>query len=633
MKKICLLVSLLLLVFQVGKAQNITIQVNANEGRMTVSPYIYGRNNNFSDSPAKPTTEANINLYKEAGLRFARENGGNNATKYNWRRKLSSHPDWYNNVYDHSWDFASQDVQDCMPGLQVMWAFQLIGKAAGNKNNNFNDWSYNQSQWWSGVGQNLAGGGQVNPAGGSQALVNGNPDLYLVNWTADSTTGVLNHWFGTGGLGLDKNQFLYWSMDNEPEIWNGTHDDVMPSLLSASAFMDSYFAVAKKARERFPEIKLTGPVPANEWQWYKWGSESLTIDGKYYCWLEYFIKRVADEQKATGIRLLDVLDVHWYPSESSNADLVQLHRVFYDETYVYPGANGVKTVNGGWDGAQTKEYIFKRINGWLNTHFGENHGITIALTENDISSSNPNIVSVVYASMLGTFADNGVEIFTPWSWKTGMWETLHLFSRYAKTTRVRTTSSGEATVSGYSTVNGSNDSMTVILVNRDLSASRTVTVNLTGFSVSNGNYSILELSSLPSTETFISHTSNALKSKTVAVSGNSFTLTLPALSTTAVILAGTGTGIEEDQPEPNGTKLLRAYPNPTWGKFRIPLDDQVPGNLTLRFTDLAGNTVLTMETENNSEIDLSQTVLPGGLYVVTAENGGRCLSTKLFYKR
>ncbi len=349
MKTFYLFASILLLVFQAARAQNITVQVNANEGRIPVSPYIFGRNNNLSDNSVSPTSAANINLYKEAGLRFARENGGNNSTKYNWRRKLSSHPDWYNNVYDHSWDFASQDIQNRMPGLQVMWAFQLIGKAAGNKNNNFNDWSYNGSQWWSGVGQNLAGGGQVNPAGGSQALVNGNPDLYLENWNADSTTGVLKHWFWPGGLGLDKNQFIYWSMDNEPEIWNGTHDDVMPSLLSASAFMDSYFAVAKKSRERFPQIKLTGPVPANEWQWYRWGDQSLTIDGKYYCWLEYFIKRVADEQKTTGIRLLDVLDIHWYPSESSNADLVQLHRVFFDETYVYPGANGVKTVNGGWD--------------------------------------------------------------------------------------------------------------------------------------------------------------------------------------------------------------------------------------------------------------------------------------------
>ena len=127
-------------------AQSVTIQVNANEGRRAVSPYIYGRNNNFSDNPSSPTSASNISLYKEAGLRLARENGGNNATKYNWRRKISSHPDWYNNVYSHDWDYASQAILAAIPQMQTMWAFQLIGKTASNKNNNFNDWGYNGAQ-------------------------------------------------------------------------------------------------------------------------------------------------------------------------------------------------------------------------------------------------------------------------------------------------------------------------------------------------------------------------------------------------------------------------------------------------------------------------------------------------------
>lgn len=631
MRKLCLFASILLLGLQPGGAQNITIQVNANQERLPVSPYIFGRNNNLSDNAASPTSAANISLYKEAGLRFARENGGNNATKFNWRRKLTSHPDWYNNVYEHNWDFAAQDIQDRMPGLQVMFAFQLIGKAAASKNNNFNDWAYNNSQWWSGVGQNLAGGGQVNTAGGSQALVNGNIDLYLENWNADSTTGVLNHWFWPGGLGMDNRQFKYWSMDNEPEIWNGTHDDVMPTLLSASAFMDSYFAVAKKARERYPQIKLTGPVPANEWQWYRFGDQSLSIDGKSYCWLEYFIKRVADEQRSSGIRLLDVIDIHWYPSESTYADLVQLHRVFFDETYIYPGANGVKTVNGGWDNTQNKEYIFKRINDWLLLHFGENHGIGIALTENDISSSDPNIGSVVYASMLGTFANNGVEIFTPWSWKKGMWETLHLFSRYTKAIKVKATSSYDALVSGYATVNTSSDSMTVILVNRDFGAPQTATVNLTGFSVANGSYKVLELSSLPANETFVSRTSNALKNKTVTVSGNSFNITLPAMSTSAVLLKGTSVGIEDNPQNINDLKSMWVFPNPSSGDVKIQLPDHLSGKITLKITDLEGNTVLTMDVENNSDINLSETKLVSGLYVITAEYQGHTRHTKLLY--
>ncbi|MFI5163610.1 MAG: glycoside hydrolase family 44 protein, partial [Bacteroidia bacterium] len=243
-------------------AQVVTIHVDASQGRKAISPYIYGKNNNISDDPGSPTTAAEWKLMREAGLRFTRENGGNNATKYNWRLKLSSHPDWYNNVYAHNWDYAAKMLSDSMPGVQGMWAFQLIGKAASNTSHNFNDYAYNGSTWWSGVCQNLAGGGVANAAGTCTATTNGNPNLYLENWTADSTVGILDHWFGTGGLNYNQNNIRYWSMDNEPDIWNSTHDDVMPAQPAAEAFMQLYFAAAKKARAKFPNIKLCGPVPA-----------------------------------------------------------------------------------------------------------------------------------------------------------------------------------------------------------------------------------------------------------------------------------------------------------------------------------------------------------------------------------
>jgi hypothetical protein len=622
MKRYCIIVLVLLFTFQENNAQTISILVNASEGQKTVSPYIYGRNNNFSDNSGSPTSATDITLYKEAGLRFARENGGNNATKFNWRKKISSHPDWYNNVYSHDWDYASEAIIAAIPGMQTMWALQLIGKSASNKNNNFNDWAYNGSQWWSGVGQNLAGGGVINTTGGSDALVDGNPDLYLMDWPADSTTEILNHWFGSGGIGLNKNNFLYWSMDNEPEIWNSTHDDVMPTQISASDFMEKYFAVAKKAREKFPEIKLTGPVPANEWQWFKYDNESLYINGRYYCWLEYFIKRVADEQKATGIRLLDMLDIHWYPSESSNSDLLQLYRIFYDKTYSYPGANGLKTINGGWESSLTNEYIFQRINDWLTEYFGENNGITIGLTETAFSSSVPNITSVVYASLLGTFADNGVEIFTPWTWKTGMWETLHLFSRYAKNISVRTTSSLNVTVSGYTTINDNADSMTVILVNRDQSASHSATVNISGFTVADGNYTTLQLSSLPSTETFKSHTSNALKSSSVTVSGNFFTITLPYLSTTAVILKGTSTGVAVPSQVNTGPQSLRIYPNPASSSISVDFYSDKPVISEVVISDMSGMVIdrFTWEYSGKSPLTVETGKYSKGLYFIKITN-------------
>jgi len=597
------------------------VTVNATDGKKVVLPYIYGRNNSFANSFGTASSASDNTFFKEAGLRFARENGGNNATKYNWRKKISSHPDWYNNVYDHDWDVLSQNIVTNVPDMQVMWAFQLIGKVASNKNNNFNDWSYNQSQWWSGCTQNLAGGGTVNTSGGSTATVNGNPTLYTMDWPADSTAEVLNHWFGSNGIGLNPTNFQYWDMDNEPEIWSGTHDDVMPTQITASAFMDKYFAVAKKARALYPDIKICGPVTANEWQWYKWGSETLYINGKYYSWLEYFLKRVADEEKATGIKLLDVVDIHWYPGESADADVLQLHRIFYDKTYVYPGANGVKTINGGWDTSQTKEYIFQRINDWLTQYFGANHGITIGLSETGINSTNTNVNSVLYASMLGTFANNGVEFFTPWTWKVGMWETLHLFSRYAKNNSVTSTSTLENTVSAYTTVTSNADSMTVILVNRDLSSTHKVTVNLSNFSVTDGTYNTIQLASLPTTETFVSHNSNALKKSTVTVSGNSFSIVLPTISTTAIILKSSTAGINDVEASLADIKL---YPNPAKNILNVDLGSKTPVLTDISVYSLVGKLIEAFHynIDGNTALKINTEKFENGLYLLRVKNNG-----------
>jgi hypothetical protein len=605
-------------------AQDITITVNASQGKKAVSPYIYGANNWF-DKPAQ--------FYKDAGLRMARTNGGNNATKYNWRKKLSSHPDWYNNVYTNDWDKMSKDASVNLPNVQVMWAFQLLGRVASNTSHNFNDWAYNQSQWWAGVNQNLAGGGTPNTTGTNtgKAAVEGDINLYTEAWPADSTVGILTHWFGAKGLGLNKDQFRYWNMDNEVDVWDGTHDDVMKNgLLPANEFMDNYIAVAKKARALYPEIKLCGPVATSEWQWFKWSGGGTTINGKYYCWLEYFIKRCADEEKASGIRVLDMVDLHNYSYAPTEADALQNHRMYYDKNYVYPGANGIKTINNGWDTSINKEYIFQRINDWLTKYYGANHGITCGVSEwhTATDQKNANTSAVVYASHLGTFANNGVELFTPWSWYPGMWETLHLFSRYGKNNSVSSTSSLENTVSAYTTVNTAADSMTVIIVNRDMSNSRNVTVNLSEFLVNNGTYKTLQLSALPLTETFKSHTQNALKANTVAVANNSFSLTVPKLSITAVILH---TGTTATGGLTNKADELKIFPNPVAEKLYVSVNSNVAEPVEITIYNQGGSQLQHEKYyfDGNSAIEVNVSTIPSGFYLISVKTESG-LTTKSF---
>jgi len=602
-------------------AQDVTVTVNATANKKAVSPAIYGRNESFDH-----TTQ----FLKDAGVRFARIGGGNNMSAYNWRAKLTVHPDWYNNVYGEDWDTYAQKVNSYFPDMQAMFAFQLLGRAASSSQYNFNDGAYKTSHsGWDGHGQNLAGSGTPNPDGNSsKATVDGDTTLFSVKWPADSSVAILSSWFGAKPK-FKKEKFQYWSMDNEPECWAGTHDWIMPKLISASAFMDRFIELAYKAKAIYPGIKICGPVPASEWFWYVWGTdERIWENGKYYTWIQYVIHRCGQEYKKTGIKLIDVIDIHNYPYYRNTDEALQLHRIYYDTNYNYPGYNGVKTVNGGWDDTQKKEYIFKRFNDWCTTEFGANHGITAGVSEWSPGPSDPNLVSVIYASHLGTFANNGVSLFSPWNWFNGMWETLHLFSRYAQGYSVSSTSSIENTVSAYTTVNQAADSMTVIIVNRDTLSSRNVTVNLSNFAVADGSYSTLQLSSLPVTETFKTHTNNALKKNFATVSSNAFTITVPSLSVTAVILKSITTGVRDVKSQSDDIKV---YPNPATDILNVSIGSNVAEPTEVIVYDQSGRKIKSFNTnyDGHSPITTDVSSLSEGLYILSVKNI-HCASSQRF---
>ncbi len=586
-------------------ASAVSVSVNVSAGRLPISPFIYGRNNDFSDDPNNPTTATAVALYKAAGLRMSRDNGGNNCTKYNWRRKLSSHPDWYNNVYPHDWGFTSQDVQKRLPGVNLLWALQLLGKVASNTAHNYpdNGDGANASKNWAG--------------GGGPTVGNGNPDLYLMDWPPDSDVGIFANFFSplaSGGLGLDSTKLRYWDMDNEPEVWNSTHDDVVTSPMPVETYLAKYFAVAKAARAAFPGIKLVGPVFTNEWQWFNWNNATIPgTDGgvtRNFSWLEYFIKRVAEEQTASGVRLLDVLDFHFYPGTNNDHDITQLHRVWFDTTYNYPGANGVKNVGGSWDNNQTKEYVMERSRRWLAKYMGSNNGVGFSVSEHGALSGSASAVALWYASVLGTFADQGATIFAPWDWYPGQWEVMHLFSNYAKGIRVLSASGLDSMVSAYSSVNAGGDSLTIVLVNRFPSTVQTAQIALSGYTPLPGTDSTLEISALPVTETFTA-TANALKHKSVAVSGASITLDLPAFSITAVLLKGTSAGVA------NG--LVNALPR------------QPRGTGSVRCVDLQGRTLFTArEDATDKELRSMLSHVGAGCFIIGNEDRMRMIVNRFF---
>ena len=629
--------------FAVSPTLAIDITVDANAGIKKISPYLYGRNiDKISDGDAEVTEEesAFINQMLEAGIHMLRANNGNNATRYNWRHKMTVHPDWYNNVYSHDWAITAQKVLDKMPGVDAMYAFQLTGYAASSTDYNFPDWNWKQEHgMYATQTFDLAGGGEVSEDG-KTLIKAGDPSLYNMEWPADSTVAIIPHW--KDELKFDMSRFKYWSMDNEMEIWRGTHNDLdLP--VTGDFLVERYIDVAKKARAAWGDIKLTGPVAANEWQWCSVSSYNKEDrpkgEDRNYCWLEYFIMKVAEEQKKSGIQLLDVFDIHWYPTEKDYESRVNWHRVMFDTTYNYPGANGIKMVGGNWDNKITKEYIFVRINQWLEKYFGKNHGITLGITETSIIDNDPMVTALIYASFLGTMQDNGVEIFTPWTWGDGMYETVHLFSRYGHPNRVQSTSSNDSLVSAYSSISNKGDSLTVIFVNRAEKDAQDIDLNLANFA-SDGTVKTLTLQNLKG-ETFVSHTSNALKENAVEAktqgettpatgySINRFKMTLPAKSITAVLLTTT-TPKQIDAIAPTRSALtgnLLHHENGNW------FIDNGSGKVRrINVFNSLGQSVLRMHAIARGNIRIASEVLSKGNFIVRIETASGTQMQKITVK-
>jgi len=529
-------------------AADVKISVDTKSGAKKYSPYLFGRNtSDIPFQPGKTLDPAFETQLKESGIKFVRLNNGNNATKFNYQKKLTCHPDWYSNIYDCDWDMSSKVMNESFPGIQAMYSFQLCGYVAASKAYNFNDWEFNQSQWGEWCSWPLCGGGEVIDLAAKEYKA-GDTSLYLEECTTDQTTDILTYW--KDELKRDMSQFIYWNMDNEPEMWSWTHKDVQPDF-DPEFYVQQYVKAALAAKEKFPDIKLCGPVAGSEWTWYATsgtskGHQFPIWEGKQMPWLQYFIMRIGQEQKKHGVKLLDVLDIHYYPSGEKGEEVsLQSHRTYFDREYDNPEANGLYTLNGGWDTNIKKEYILGRCDDWMKEYIGENHGVTFSVSEYNVSSSyEPITHAISYISHVGELMKNNGEFFTPWSWYPGMWEAIHLMGRYSQEYYVPSKSSDVNMVESYVTVNKNNTEATLLIVNRSLKDAANVELTVSGMELADGNCKTLSLSDLPNSETFVSHEENALVEGDATVSNGVVKTTLPAKSIKAVLLRGVNAGVE-----------------------------------------------------------------------------------------
>jgi hypothetical protein len=141
-----------------------------------------------------------------------------------------------------------------------------------------------------------------------------------------------------------QDEFVNWVRTNEPAIWSQTHAEVHPAKLTYKELADKSIAYAAAIKSVAPNTLVFGPA---SYGWPDFMSLQNAPDAaKYGDFLSYYLTRMA--QAAEGHRLLDVLDVHWYPevrvggvritardaSAPVAAARMQAPRSLWDKTYV-----------------------------------------------------------------------------------------------------------------------------------------------------------------------------------------------------------------------------------------------------------------------------------------------------------
>lgn len=110
-------------------------------------------------------------------------------------------------------------------------------------------------------------------------------------------------------------------LDNEPSIWPWTHRDVHPEPTSYDELLQKTIATARAIRKGDPDAKIAGPA---EWGWlgYMYSAHDAKLGFRLrpdrrshgdVPFLHWYLDSLREHERATGERLLDVLDLHFYP--------------------------------------------------------------------------------------------------------------------------------------------------------------------------------------------------------------------------------------------------------------------------------------------------------------------------------
>lgn len=484
--------SLLLLLSLPVAAQTISVTVDASADRHRIHPHVYGVN--FA-TPAQ-LNDLNVQLNRS---------GGNTTTRYNWQQNAANHAnDWFYESLEHGSATPGEEtdafIQDTKTGgAQPMITIPLIGWVAKLGPNRQRLASFSIAKY----GAQQANDWQWFPDAGNGKYPNGTPvtgndkndanifvdSVFMAQWVQHLVT----KWGPASTTGV-----RYYILDNEHSIWHSTHRDVRPEAPG----MDEIWSLMHDYGTRIKNVDPNALVVAPE----EWGWSAYTLSGYDQQWsaqhqqwsntpdrvahggmdyLPWLMTRMREYEMQNGRKLVDVFTIHYYPQGGEYwpydvSTAMQLRRN--------------RSTRSLWDPNYTDETwisdkvrLVPRMKEWLDKYYP---GVPLGLTEYSWGADDHISGGIAQADVLGILGREGIDMATRWvtpDTGTPAYNAIKLYCNYdgAKSTfgdiSVRATAPNPDNVAAFASVRTSDKALTVLLINKQLSATATVALGLTSY--------------------------------------------------------------------------------------------------------------------------------------------------------
>ena len=439
-------------------AADVTFDINADKDAHPISPLIYGVNADCTDRNARPTL-----------CRL----GGNRWTAYNWENNAS------NAGRDYCYQNDSFISESNTPGKGVMDAVAQASGAGAATLVTIPVVDYVAADKMSG---DSSCSGDVRKSGSdylSTRFKKNQPRSGgTLSMTPDATDGVVSQDefvnFLKNSAGSSR---ILISLDNEPDLWSYTHEEVHPDPLTYAELVKRNMDYAKAVRAVWPEVAITGFVS------YGFGGYLNLQDapdaGNNGEFIDYYLAQMQAAEAAAGARLVDYLDLHWYPEAQGGSTRITDAGSSNDLV-----AARVQAPRSLWDGTYTEKSWIVDVTGgpiklipWLKTKIAKNYpGTKLAFTEWNYGGGGHISGAIATADVLGIFGREGVELAAMWPLNKNESFTLAAFQMYRNfdgqgaafgDVSIAATSSDNAKASVYASYDASDPSRTVIVaINR-----------------------------------------------------------------------------------------------------------------------------------------------------------------------